>query len=223
MKKRKFKGDQKKGSGILSEFDNWFAKKLIPLVPNSVQTYHLTYTTILWSGLIILGGYLANSNLKWLIFVSLMIFLQYITDLVDGKIGKERNTGLIQWGYYMDHFLDYIFLCSIIISYSLMLSVNYDFTMLLILVIFGAFMVNSFLSFSATTEFRIHYLKIGPTEIRLVFIIINTLIVLFGKSYMIWALPYVLTFSFLGLILVIYKTQKSIWKLDEKIKGKEIN
>ncbi len=152
-----------------------------------------------------------------------MIFLQYITDLLDGKVGRERNTGLIQWGYYMDHFLDYIFLCSILISYSLMLPINYDFMMLLILVIFGGFMVNSFLAFSATTEFKIHYLGVGPTEIRLVFIIINTLIVIFGKSYMIWALPYVLGISFLGLIIVIYRKQKYIWKLDEKIKGKIIN
>jgi len=103
-----------------------------------------------------------------------------------------------------------------------MLPVTYDFMMLLILVVFGAFMVNSFLAFSATTEFKIHYLGIGPTEIRLVFIIINVLIVIFGKSYMIWALPYILGISFLGLVFVIYRKQKYIWQLDEKIKGKKI-
>jgi hypothetical protein len=47
--------------------------------------------------------------------------MQYVTDHYDGKIGKYRNTGLVRWGYYMDHLLDYVFLCSIIIGYAFIL------------------------------------------------------------------------------------------------------
>jgi phosphatidylglycerophosphate synthase len=31
-----------------------------------------------------------------------VIVFQYITDLLDGEIGRKRNTGLIKWGFYMD-------------------------------------------------------------------------------------------------------------------------
>ena len=81
-----------------------------------------------------------------------------------------------------------------------------------ILAIFAGYMVNSFLSFAATNEFKIEYLKIGPTEIRILFIIINTLIIFFGKTYMAWALPYALVFSLIGLIYIVCNTQKYIWK-----------
>ncbi|MFH1586162.1 MAG: CDP-alcohol phosphatidyltransferase family protein [archaeon] len=222
MSKQKTTLDKKVGRGLFSGFESWLEKFLVPKVPRGLETYHLTNMTILWSLLIILGGYLTRFSINWLWFVSVMIFLQYITDFVDGKVGKLRKTGLIKWGYYMDHFLDYIFLSSILISYAFLLRGEMHYTLLITLAIYGSFMVNSYLSFSATNEFKIHYLKIGPTEVRLVFIIINTLIIIFGKTYIVQVLPYVFAFSILGLIVVVYRTQRKIWKLDEKIKGEKI-
>ncbi len=214
-----FAGDKKKGKSILFNAENKLKDKLVPLVPKSVETYHLTYTTILWSLLIVGFGFLANHHsINWLWAISLMIFFQYITDLLDGEIGRRRNTGLIKWGFYMDHFLDYIFLCSILIAYSFILPDEFKYLLFFIIALFGAFMVNSYLGFAATNEFKISYLGIGPTEVRLIFIIINTLILVFGKTYMAPALPYVLVFSILGLAFTVYRTQKYIWKLDMKKK-----
>lgn len=214
MAKEKFSGDKKVGKGLFSFIERPFVNRYVSKVPSWLETYHLTYMTILWSVVIVGASYLAKNNIKWLWLVSLMIFMQYLTDLFDGAVGRHRNTGLIKWGYYMDHFLDYIFLCSILIGYALLLPPNFDYTLLTILAIFGAFMVNSYLSFAATNQFKIHYLWIGPTEVRFIFIIINTLLIFFGRTYMARALPYVLVFSFLGLILVVYRTQKKIWKID---------
>jgi len=214
MAKEKFAGDKKEGDGVFSVPERWLVNRLVSKVPKCIETYHLTYMTIIWSALIVLFSYFARNNLNWLWLVSLMIFFQYITDLFDGAVGRYRNTGLIKWGYYMDHFLDYIFLCLILLGYAFILPPTFDYTLLTILAIFGAFMVNSYLSFAATNKFKIHYLKIGPTEVRLIFIIINTLLIIFGKTYMAVALPYVLGFSFLGLILVVYRTQKKIWAID---------
>ena len=170
--------------------------------------------TILWSLIIVVSGFLAKYNINWLGLTSLMILFQYLTDLLDGEIGRQRKTGLIKWGFYMDHFLYYIFLCSILIGYSFLLSGNNIYILFFILALFGAFMVNSFLSFAATNEFKISYLGIGPTEVRLIFIIINSLIILFGKTYMAPALPLILIFSLLGLIVTVYRTQKYLWKID---------
>lgn len=218
MKKEKFAGDKKKGESIFYGIENKFRDKYVSKIPPYIETYHLTLTTILWSLLIIFFSFLAKENLHWLWGVSVCIFLQYITDLFDGAVGRFRKTGLIKWGYYMDHFLDYIFLCSILIGYSFILPIEFMYILLFILAIFGAFMVNSYLSFAATNEFKIAYLKIGPTEVRLIFIIINTLLIIFGKTYMAKALPYILGFSIIGLIIVVYRTQKYIWKMDMKNK-----
>lgn len=116
----------------------------------------------------------------------------------------------------MDHLLDYVFLCSIIIGYALLLPSTYYLELLFILSLFGAYMVNSFLALGATGNFRISYLGLGPTEIRLLFIIINTLLVFYGKTYLAFAVPYVMIFALLGLIFVVYKTQKEIWEIDMK-------
>ncbi|TAN33024.1 CDP-alcohol phosphatidyltransferase family protein [Patescibacteria group bacterium] len=215
-----FTGDKKVGQNSLfsapeKKFINWAA----PKVPARIKSHHLTYSTIVWSLGIILFGYLAQDDLNWLWGASAMILLQWLTDVLDGAVGRRRNKGLVKWGYYMDHFLDYIFLCSVLIGYSFFLNDYLDNSLFFILAVFGGFMVNSYLSFAATGEFRITYLKIGPTEMRLVFIIVNTLLVIFGKTYMARALPYVLAFSAAGLWLVVYRTQKMIWKKDMEAKN----
>ncbi len=213
MNSSEFAGDKKHGASFLNKYEKIIIEKYVTRVPKSLETYHLTLFTILWSLLIIIFSYMAKEDIRWLWLVSLMIIFQYITDLFDGAVGRYRNTGLIKWGYYMDHFLDYIFLASILIGYSFIINDDYKF-LFFILAIFAGFMVNSYLSFAVTNQFKITYLKIGPTEVRIMFIIINTLLINFGKTYIGAALPYLLIFSFLGLCVVVYRTQKYLWKLD---------
>ncbi|HYE59820.1 MAG TPA: CDP-alcohol phosphatidyltransferase family protein [Candidatus Kapabacteria bacterium] len=209
-----FGGDKKVGQSLLGPLEKRLVTLMTPHVPQWLSTSTLTYSTILWSLLIILFSFLAQWDIRALWMVSFMIFLQWLTDSLDGAVGRYRNTGLIRWGYYMDHFLDYIFLCSILIGYSFILPDHFKYLLFFILAIFGAFMVNSYLSFAATNEFRISYLGIGPTEIRLVFITINTLLILFGTTHLAFALPYVLGFSLFGLCVVVARASSSIWKID---------
>lgn len=209
-----FAGDKKKGQSLFGPLERRFIEFLTPKTPLWITTDRLTYSTILWSTLIVVFSWLAQNNIHWLWAVSVMIFLQWITDLFDGAVGRYRNTGLIRWGYYMDHFLDYIFLCSILIGYSFILPDNFKYLLFFILAIFGAFMVNSYLSFAATNEFQISYMGVGPTEVRLIFIVVNTLIILLGRTHLAFALPYILGFSLLGLCLVVCRTGKHIWAID---------
>lgn len=214
----KFAGDKKVGVSLLGNLEKKFIQKYVGRVPKFLETYHLTLLTISWCVGIIVFSYLAQWNIYWMWFTSLMIILQYLTDAFDGAVGRLRNTGLIKWGYYMDHFLDYIFLCSILIGYSFLFNDEYN-SLFFVLAIFGAFMVNSYLSFASTNEFKIEYLRVGPTEIRLLFIFINTMIIIVGNTHLRWSLPWVLVFSLCGLCLVVYKTQKYIWKKDMELKN----
>jgi len=213
-----FAGDKKVGHSLLEPLEKKICDYWVPKIPRWLETYHLTLLTIPWCFVIIAACYLSKNNNHWLWLASAAIIMQYITDLFDGAVGRYRNTGLIKWGYYMDHFLDYIFLFSILIGYALIMPNQYDRTIFFVMAILGAFMVNSYLSFSVTNKFKISYLRIGPTEIRLIFILINTLIIFFGKTYMSRVLPFVLASSFIGLCWVVYKTQKYIWGLDMKDK-----
>ncbi len=215
---KKFAGDEKVGFSLFSPLEKKIVDHFVSCIPSWLETNHLTLLTILWSVLVLVFSYLAINNIAWLWLVSLMIVLQYVTDLFDGAVGRYRKTGLIKWGYYMDHFLDYIFLCALLIGYAFILPSTYMYELFFLLAIFGGFMVNSFLAFAASNEFRISHLGIGPTEVRLLFIFVNTLFIIFGQTYLGWTMPLILLLSFFCLCFVVYRTQKELWAVDMRIR-----
>lgn len=216
---QQFAGANKTNNSFLTPLERRLAVRVLPRIPSWIETYHLTMLTLVWSGMILFFSYLAARNLKWLWGVSAMIFLHYVTDHYDGKLGKYRNTGLVRWGYYMDHLLDYVFLCSIIIGYAFILPEKSRYQILILLAICVAFEVNTFLSFAATDDFKVSFLKLGPTEFRLAIIIINALLVEFGTRRMINGLKYVNMGGAIVLAVIVFQTHRSIWKLDMKEKA----
>jgi phosphatidylglycerophosphate synthase len=209
-----FAGAHKINTSFLSPLERRLAPLVIPRIPSWLETYHLTMLTLLWSLLILVFSFLSARNIRWLWLVSVMILLQWVTDHYDGKIGKHRNTGLVRWGYYMDHLLDYFFLCSVIIGYSFILPERSRFQLLLLLALFAAYDFSTFLAFSALNELKISHLKFGPTEFRAALIVINALLIFFGTRYMISGLKWVNAGAAVGLVFLIYGTQMKIWELD---------
>ena len=209
-----FAGAQKTNTSFLSPLERRLAPLVIPRIPSWLETYHLTMLTLLWSLMILVFSALAARNIRWLWLVSLMIALQWVTDHYDGKVGKYRNTGLVRWGYYMDHLLDYFFLCSVVIGYSFILPEQSRLQLLLMLALFAAYDFSTFLAFTALQELKISHLKFGPTEFRLALIIINGLLIWFGTKHMISGLKWVNAGAAVGLVFLIYGTQKKIWQLD---------
>jgi len=213
-----FAGASKVNNSFLTPLERRLAVRVLPRIPSWLETYHLTMLTLLWSGLILLFSYWAARDLRWLWGVSAMVFFQYATDHYDGKVGKFRGTGLVRWGYYMDHLLDYLFLCSILIGYAFILPEKSRYQILIMLAIFSGYEVSTFLAFAATDRFKISYLKFGPTEFRLAIIVINALLVQYGTKQMVGALKYVNIGAAIGLVLMIYRAHKLIWALDMKDK-----
>ena len=95
---QQFPGATKSNNSFLTPFERRLAPAVLPRIPPWLETYHLTMLTLLWSGLILLFSYWAATDLRWLWGVSAMVFMQYVTDHYDGKIGKYRGTGLVRWG-----------------------------------------------------------------------------------------------------------------------------
>ena len=215
---QQFPGATKTNTSFLTPLERRLAIRVLPRIPSWLQTYHLTMMTLIWSALILWFSHKAASDLRWLWMVSLMVFLQYVTDHYDGKLGKYRNTGLVRWGYYMDHLLDYVFLSSIIIGYSFILPDKSRYQILIMLAIFAAYQINTFLSFAATDRLHISFLKLGPTEFRLAVIVINALLVEFGTRKMVSGLKYVNIGAAVVLAIIVYRSHKLIWELDMKEK-----
>jgi archaetidylinositol phosphate synthase len=215
---QQFAGATKTNTSFLTPLERRLAIRVLPRIPSWLETYHLTMLTLVWSGLILFFSYLAKNDLRWLWGVSAMVAMQYVTDHYDGKIGKYRGTGLVRWGYYMDHLLDYLFLCSVIIGYSFILPERSRFQILIMLAIVAGYQVSTFLAFASTDRLKISYLKFGPTEFRLALIVINGLLVQYGTRTMVNGLKYVNIGAAIGLALMVYRAHKTIWALDMKQK-----
>ncbi|MDH4147416.1 MAG: hypothetical protein OEY23_19840 [Acidimicrobiia bacterium] len=155
--------DRKAGTSLLGPWEKVLVAKGVRFVPSWIQTYHLTLATIGWAAGMVLAGWAGRSGSRWWLFVmSAMVIGQYVTDLFDGKIGRDRGTGLVKWGFFMDHFLDLVFAGCTVIAYGLLASPGTELWFGFLLLCSAAMMAVSFLAFAATNEFHIAFFGIGP-------------------------------------------------------------
>jgi phosphatidylglycerophosphate synthase len=172
--------------------------------------------TLLWSALILACDALAANNRTWLFAASLFIAIQYVTDAVDGKLGVLRGDGLLSWGFYMDHLLDYVFLCSVLLGYTLLVPPELQWLMMAILIVAIGFMVTSFLACAVEGSLGISYLRLGPVEIRLLFIGVNAWLGFGGRAPLSTVLPLVLITALATLCCYVSATQRRLWRHDTR-------
>jgi phosphatidylglycerophosphate synthase len=220
-----FTGDRKeKMLSPLAAAEKRFVEACVDRFPLWVKTQHLTLLTLLWSPAVVVAGWLAARHSRhWLWLASACIAAQWFTDLFDGAIGRRRNAGLRRWGFYMDHFLDYVFMACVTGHYAFLAAPESRTWFLLFVPLYAGFEVNSWLEFGATGKFRITYNGLGPTEARLFFILVNAAIVLFGIGWAERALPGFLLVQGILLAVTVARTQRRIWRQDMEEKDRPAN
>lgn len=209
-----FKGNQKRLEHWMASLEKVVIAALLPMVPSWMGTVQLTLMTLLWSAGVIVFGYLAADNLQWLWAFNACIALQHITDMLDGSVGRARNTGLIRWGFHMDHFLDYIFTCAIVIGYSFLLPSDYHFLTLVCIALAGGLMAHTFLDFAITNDFKISYCRTGSSELRWLTIVFNVICIIRGKDMLIKTFPLIVFGLLCVLIGIVYSSQAIYRKMD---------
>ena len=210
-----FAGDKKKGQSLLGPPERRLIDWAIPRVPSPIMSHHLTMLTLVWSALMVLFGWLAVDEPAWLHAMSVLVFLQWLTDSLDGSLGKYRKQGLVKWGFYMDHLLDLLFAGSIVIAYSFLVEAKWlEFLFLVLLLITCATMAVSFLSFAATNQFQIAYYGVGPTEIRIGYIALNTFVFFAGTAIFSWGVPLVVALNLVAFVVLATQTSTNLWRID---------
>ena len=120
---------------------------------------------------------LTNESDAWLWVASGLLVVQWLGDSLDGTLARVRGIERPRYGYYLDHLVDAIATAAIGIGLGLspymLLSVG-----TLIVVAYLVLSINVYLESQAFGRFSIGYGRIGPTEIRIVLIALNTLLVL---------------------------------------------
>jgi archaetidylinositol phosphate synthase len=158
----------------------WIARRL----PAGVLPDHLTALGVLAAFGIAAAYLLSNGDKAWLWAASALLIVHWLGDSLDGTLARVRGIERPRYGYYLDHLVDA--LATAVIGLGLGLS---PYMLLAVgLVIVMAYLIlsiNTYLETHAFGVFALGYGGVGPTEVRLALIVLNTLIALgvgFGFS-----------------------------------------
>jgi archaetidylinositol phosphate synthase len=151
----------------------WIARRL----PARVMPDHMTALGVL-AAVGIAGAYLAsNGDKAWLWAASALLVVHWLGDSLDGTLARVRKIERPKYGYYLDHLVDAVATALIGLGLGLspwmLLSVG-----LLIVIAYLVLSINTYLETHAFGVFTLGYGRLGPTEVRLVLIGLNTLIAL---------------------------------------------
>ena len=142
--------------------------------------------------LITFAGYvLSNLHPGFLWLASFGFIVNWFGDSLDGTLARYRRIERPMYGYFVDHTTDAI--SQVIIAMGLGLTPYVSFDMACLLVI--AYLMLSVMVYLRTYvvgEFKISYGGLGPTESRVIAVLLNTGMYFFGIQYL---TLYQITFS----------------------------
>jgi len=151
----------------------WLAERQ----PSWVSSDFLSFIGFIGSVMIAVGYALTGHSASFLWLASAGFVVNWYGDSLDGTLARVRNAQRPVYGYYLDHTLDCI--NELIMFIGLGLSPLMDMRVaLMILVAYLLMTVNVSVNAHLKGEFKLTYAKLGPTEFRIIAIILNTVLVL---------------------------------------------
>jgi phosphatidylglycerophosphate synthase len=130
------------------------------------------------SALAICAAYLAtNENPAWLWVASGLLVVHWLGDSLDGTLARVRRIERPRYGYYLDHLVDAISTACIGLGLGLSPFMLLS-TGAVIVVAYLMLSINVYLESYALGRFSIGYGRIGPTEVRVLLIALNTALAL---------------------------------------------
>ena len=212
---------RKAGESLTTRLEKRFVAAALPYVPRWCETYHLTAATLIWTAGVVAFAVAAHTW-SWgaLLGIAAMIVLQYLTDLFDGAVGRDRDTGLVRWGFYADHLLDVLFAGSLAIAGAIVVPSLTIWWMVLMLLGL-ALMVSSFLALAAGEEFAIYHFGMGPTEIRGLLVVGLAAATFVGPAVVPPIVIGMTVVTGVSLVAVAGRTASHLWRLDLAAKADE--
>lgn len=154
----------------------WLAERQ----PKWVTSDLLTFIGFL-GALIVAAGYILSSiDVAFLWLSTFGLFVNWYGDSLDGTLARVRNTQRPIYGYYLDHTMDGINESIMFIGAGLSPLMHLPLAMG-ILVLYLLLTISVSINAHLKKEFRLTYIKLGPTEFRMIVMLINTIFI-FAKG-----------------------------------------
>lgn len=188
---------------------------LAPRMPRTIRSNHLTALGTLGAVGVGLAYALTNYDARWLWAASAMLVVNWLGDSLDGTLARFRNTQRPKYGYYLDHVVDAF--STTVIGLGIGLSPYVGLAIALgLVVVYLALSINVYLESSVFGVFKISYGRIGPTEVRLLLIMLNSLLLLFPRPHSLVAnvANWTLTAILIGMVaLFVGRFARNLYKL----------
>jgi len=159
----------------------FFAKHMPKWVNSDMLTVLGLMGSVLSSFSYAMVGMGAVKGNPWLFVASLGFVINWFGDSLDGTLARYRNMSRPNYGYYTDHAIDGITSLLIFAGIGLSGIARFDVAMVA-LCGWLLLMVQVYLKTHATGVFEMTSIKLGPTEMRLIVIILNTVLFYFGAG-----------------------------------------
>ena len=171
----------KKAERIQTSFLNGIEKKALVWLaarqPKWMVSDMLTFIGTLGAIVIAVGYILSSHSIHFLWLSSLGFIINWYGDSLDGTLARVRDMQRPIYGYYLDHTVDCINEAFMFLGVGLSPLMNLPLA-LMILVVYLFLTINVSVNAHLKGEFKLTYLKLGPTEFRVFAILVNTLFIL---------------------------------------------
>ncbi|MCD6123221.1 MAG: CDP-alcohol phosphatidyltransferase family protein [Spirochaetales bacterium] len=153
----------------------------VKILPLRITPDHLTTIGLAGSLMIALGYFLCNYNIAYLWLANAGFLINWFGDSLDGSLARYRKIERPLYGFFIDHNVDSISMLLIALGLGLSPYMRFDIALYTLI---GYFMlsISTYINAYVRGIFRISYAKIGPTEVRVVAIIGNTVLFFLGHN-----------------------------------------
>lgn len=158
---------------LLSPFERAVLPRLALALPRWVKPDHLTLLGLAASTAIAAAYLLTSRDPRWLWAASALLVVQWFGDSLDGTLARVRRAERPRYGYYLDHLTDAYSTVAIGLGLGLspymLLWVG-----LAVVIAYLILSINVYLETYVFGEFSFSYGRLGPTEVRVLLIGLNT-------------------------------------------------
>ncbi len=193
------KSDTRVNDILLGPWERPALRWLCVHMPQWVNSDLLTAIGFFGGVIIAVGYWLTNVDKNFLWLVDVGFAVNWFGDSLDGSLARYRKVERFKYGYFVDHTLDTLTQTIICIGLGLSPFVSFPYA-LLVLVGYLQLGILTYVQTAVTGVFKMSYGKIGPTEIRFIFVGVN-LVFYFAKNPLL-QLPW-MTLSLFDLIALV--------------------
>ncbi len=192
-------------NGVEKKVLVWLAERQ----PRWMTSDILTGIGVVGAVVVALGYFLSNYRIEWLWLASLGFVINWYGDSLDGTLARVRKTQRPIYGFYLDHNIDGVTMAIMCVGAGLSVMLNLYIAMA-VLAVYLLLSISVYINAHLKGEFKLTYAGMGPTEFRLIMIVVNTLFI-FANSLREWSVNFTVAgvsvtfgvFDFIGLAILL--------------------